>query len=75
MSAAVKRLMNDVKEFYLSKDHESTSAGCYIVCAEDNIRIIHALIIGPDDTPYEKGFFYLVLKYKTFLFCLSPKLC
>lgn len=29
---------------------------------ESNLKIIHAIIMGVMDTPYEGGFFYFVLK-------------
>ncbi|XP_037031299.1 ubiquitin-conjugating enzyme E2 Z-like [Bradysia coprophila] len=52
------RIMNDIREFY-----EENIDGIYIVPDEDNICLIHALLIGPPETPYENGFFYFVLKY------------
>lgn len=51
------RIMNDIREFY-----EENTAGIFIVPEEDNLCLIHALVIGPPDTPYENGFFYFVLR-------------
>ena len=36
--------------------------GIFVAPDEDNLTIIHALIIGPYDTPYEGGFFYFVIR-------------
>lgn len=55
------RILKDVREFYIQKP-----TGIYIIPEESNICLIHALIIGPKDTPYENGFFYFVLRYETF---------
>lgn len=52
------RIMNDIREFY-----EENMDGIYIVPEENNICFIHALVIGPPETPYENGFFYFELMY------------
>ncbi|KAK4883640.1 hypothetical protein RN001_006959 [Aquatica leii] len=36
--------------------------GLFVVGDELNLKIIHAIIVGVMDTPYEGGFFYFVLK-------------
>ncbi|CAF3336812.1 unnamed protein product [Rotaria socialis] len=36
--------------------------GMFIDTDPDNITKIHALIIGPSDTPYENGFFYFIIR-------------
>jgi len=36
--------------------------GLFVVGDETNLKIVHALILGVMDTPYEGGFFYFVLK-------------
>lgn len=36
--------------------------GMFIVPDQDNITKIHALVIGPFDTPYEGGFFYFLIR-------------
>ncbi|KAG4068614.1 hypothetical protein HA402_004955 [Bradysia odoriphaga] len=52
------RIMNDIREFY-----EENIDGIYIVPEDNDICLIHALVIGPPETPYENGFFYFVLKF------------
>lgn len=51
------RVMNDVREFF-----RENPTGIYILPEEEDICTVHALIIGPNETPYENGFFYFVLK-------------
>lgn len=36
--------------------------GIFVVPDDDDLSRIHALITGPDDTPYEGGFFYFFLR-------------
>lgn len=36
--------------------------GIFAVADKSDLRFVHALIIGPMDTPYEGGMFYFVLK-------------
>lgn len=37
-------------------------AGIFVVGDESNLRIVHAIIFGVIDTPYEGGFFYFILR-------------
>lgn len=39
--------------------------GVFAVCEETNMRFVHALIVGPADTPYEGGLFYFIMKCPT----------
>jgi len=41
-----------------SRDSED---GIYLVPDDEKLAVLHALIIGPDDTPYEGGFFYFYI--------------
>ena len=50
--------MKDIREFYKEESKEM-----FIVPEENDISVIHALIIGPEKTPYQNGFFYFVLRY------------
>ncbi|XP_037282357.2 ubiquitin-conjugating enzyme E2 Z [Rhipicephalus microplus] len=36
--------------------------GVHVVPAEHNITVMNALVLGPDDTPYEGGFFHFVIQ-------------
>ncbi|KAL3244363.1 hypothetical protein MRX96_018978 [Rhipicephalus microplus] len=36
--------------------------GVYVAPAEHNITVMDALVLGPDDTPYEGGFFHFVIQ-------------
>ena len=48
-----KRIMKDMKEV---KDLENM--GIYVHWNEDNVYKAWAMIVGPEDTPYEKGFLF-----------------
>lgn len=37
--------------------------GIFAVGDEVNLKIVHALIVGPEGTPYDGGFFYFILKF------------
>ena len=50
--------MKDIKEFY-----RENSEDIHILAEEENISRIHALIRGPVNTPYEKGFFYFIVDF------------
>jgi ubiquitin-protein ligase len=55
-SITVKRILSDIKEI------KSTYNPKIFICFdENNIKQIKALIIGPDDTPYEDGFFFFTI--------------
>lgn len=54
----IRRIMNDVQQLY-----RENPTGIYITPQEDNLSLVHALLIGPKETPYENGFFYFLLKY------------
>ncbi|KAL1428491.1 hypothetical protein MTO96_002865 [Rhipicephalus appendiculatus] len=36
--------------------------GVYVAPAEHNITVMDALVLGPDDTPYEGGFFHFLIQ-------------
>ncbi|XP_054153250.1 ubiquitin-conjugating enzyme E2 Z-like [Oppia nitens] len=62
----IKRIMKDLQEFY-----RENSEDIYAVAEDNDLTRVHALIRGPQGTPYEKGFFYFVLKFPT-NYPLSP---
>lgn len=37
--------------------------GIFIVGDESNLKFVHTIIVGPEGTPYEGGFFYFVIKF------------
>jgi len=51
----IKRIMKDITA--LSK-HPLTSHGIYTINDEDVLRTVYVLMIGPENTPYEDGFFF-----------------
>lgn len=53
-----KRILNDIRELY-----SDPADGIYVVPDDERITILHALIVGPKDTPYENGFFYFLITY------------
>ena len=53
-----KRILNDIRELY-----SDPAEGIFVVPDDERITILHALIVGPKDTPYESGFFYFVITY------------
>ena len=55
MALATKRLVKDLKDLERNPLKEN---GIFHLFNDDNIFNIKALIVGPGDTPYEKGFFF-----------------
>ncbi|CAF4963568.1 unnamed protein product [Rotaria sp. Silwood1] len=55
--AALARIKRDI--FNLLKD---PPPGIFIAPEPDDITKIHALVVGPLDTPYQGGFFYFILR-------------
>ena len=60
------RLKSDLSKFY-----NDPPFGIHLHYEENNFTEIHALIIGPKDTPYEGGFFYFVLN-TSFNYPINP---
>ncbi|XP_018323298.1 ubiquitin-conjugating enzyme E2 Z-like [Agrilus planipennis] len=54
---ASARIKRDMVNFF-----NDPPFGLYAVLDEDNLKLIHAIIIGVANTPYEGGFFYFILK-------------
>lgn len=59
----IRRIMKDVQQLY-----NENPTDIHVIPQEDNLALVHALVIGPKDTPYENGFFYFVLKYDTSIY-------
>lgn len=55
---ACVRIKRDLVSLY-----KEPPIGVYAVGDETNMKFVYALIIGPEGTPYQGGFFYFVLKF------------
>ena len=53
----IKRIKKDLENFALLNPE-----GISIVPDEEDMTKLHALIVGPRDTPYEGGFFYFIVQ-------------
>lgn len=53
-----KRIKHDITEIY-----GDPVDGIYVAPDDEKINILHALIVGQKDTPYENGFFYFLFTY------------
>ncbi|KAH7934639.1 hypothetical protein HPB51_028994 [Rhipicephalus microplus] len=51
------RLKQDLKNIF-----DNPLPGVFVEPEEGNINYIHAIIVGPDNTPYQGGYFHFVLK-------------
>jgi len=54
----LKRIRSDLKALY-----NDPLPLIYAFQDDANATVVHALIIGPFDTPYEGGFFYFILNF------------
>ena len=59
-SLTVRRLISDIKEL---KNSDLSKDGIYYKHDESNMLIGYALIIGPENTPYEYGNFFFKFKF------------
>ena len=57
---AQKRIIKDIRDI---EKNPLTQHGIFTVYDENNIFNIKVLMIGPENTPYEKGFFFFDLKF------------
>ncbi|KAG5175225.1 ubiquitin-conjugating enzyme E2 Z [Tribonema minus] len=53
----MKRLMTDLRAVM-----RLPLPGIFVALDEQNATLVHGLVVGPDDTPYEGGFFYFILQ-------------
>ena len=58
----LKRIMNEIKDLEESAIILEQN-GIYIYYDESNIDLIYALLVGPEGTPYEKGFYFFRFEY------------
>ena len=59
---SIKRLKAEVKLF--QNEDECFRDGSFAVHNDKDIREAYAMIIGPDDSPYEGGFYFFHVKFK-----------
>ena len=71
MNKAVRRLMKD--KIMMQKEH-LRDEGIYIDWDDHDIYKVNAMIIGPNDTPYENGFYFFKFKF-TEKFPFKPPQC
>ena len=58
MNINIKRILKDIND--LDK-HNLNSHGIYHKTFEDDIYKLKVLMIGPSDTPYENGFYFITI--------------
>ena len=58
----IKRIFSELKELEKSVDL-FTNSGIHYHYNEENIDIVYIMIIGPENTPYENGFYFFKLEY------------
>ena len=63
-----KRIKNDILEIYTDPVE-----GIYVCPDDEKLSVLHALIIGPKDTPYDGGFFYFLITYPEKYPLIPPK--
>ena len=56
MNIAIKRILKDIKTL---NDNELEDIGIYIHTT-DNIYNLQVLMVGPENTPYNYGYFFLM---------------
>jgi ubiquitin-conjugating enzyme E2 Z len=56
--SCLDRIQKDLKRIF-----KDPLPGIVVVPDDSNVTLIHALITGPSETPYEGGFFHFVLNF------------
>jgi len=57
-SIAMSRIKKDLQEF-----HKHPPEGIYLLVRDKDISCLDVLIVGPEDTPYQGGFFHFYLSF------------
>ena len=57
---ALNRITRDIRMLQLCP---LVNENIYIVPDEDDITLVRAAIIGPDDTPYENGIYFYEIRF------------
>ena len=55
-----RRILNDLKQF---ESKQGENRVYYIPVSDDTISEVYVMIIGPEDTPYELGFYFFLATY------------
>ena len=63
MNISQKRIMRDIKNFISDKSLEES--GIHIIPNQNNLYNLKAMIIGPEKTPYEKGFYFFDVDFQS----------
>lgn len=58
MNIFVFVFFRDIASLYKNSPH-----GIFVECEDSDISLVYAVIIGPDNTPYEGGFFLFLLRF------------
>lgn len=62
MNRKTKRILNELKELQESVEIFKES-GIHYYFNDENIEKVYIMLLGPEDTPYEKGFYFFTLEY------------
>ena len=62
MNRKTKRILNELKELQESVEIFKES-GIHYYFKDENIEKVYIMLLGPEDTPYEKGFYFFTLEY------------
>lgn len=57
-AGAIKRIAKEIAHIQNGSD-----LSLAVACRDDDVRQLHALIVGPPETPYEFGFFEFIFKF------------
>ena len=60
-NGAVKRMHSDIREFL--KSSSLKEQGIFCTFDEDDVFRVRAMLVGPEDTPYEYGFYFFDMHF------------
>ena len=63
----IKRTISDLNEITFGKGDPLWDDGIHVYYNTDDITTIYACLIGPEDTPYEDGFYGFHIMIEQFL--------
>jgi ubiquitin-protein ligase len=56
--SAIKRMHHDIRDFMRSTTLKDQ--GIFCIFDEEDVFRVRAMIVGPEDTPYFGGYFFLI---------------